>query len=63
MKSDKIKSAIIIIIFTLIIFGAGRLVRNALQDFGYKHTAYTVIYTSGPDAVNTIDVQYMDEEA
>ena len=62
MKSDKAKSIVIIIVFTVVLFAAGIIVQKALGQFSYEHNAYTWVTTTSPYGRNVTRALYTDAE-
>ncbi|MBQ9483285.1 MAG: class B sortase [Ruminiclostridium sp.] len=62
MKSDKAKSIVIIVVFTVVLFAAGIIVQKALGQFSYEHNAYTWVTTTSPYGRNVTRALYTDAE-
>lgn len=62
MKSDKAKSIVIIVVFTVVLFAAGIIVQNALGRLSHEHNAYTWVTTTSPYGRNVTRALYTDAE-
>ena len=62
MKSDKAKSIVIIVVFTVVLFAAGIIVQKALGRLSHEHNAYTWVTTTSPLDRNVTRALYTDAE-